>query len=345
MLPVVPMFHVNAWGIPYSAALTGCKVVFPGPALDGKSVYELIEAEGVTFAAGVPTVWQMLLNHVQAAGLKFSTLGRTVIGGSACPPAMITAFQDGYGVSVLHAWGMTEMSPLGTLCTLKNKHLRMGADEQMHILQKQGRAIYGVEMKIVGADGKEQPWDGKAYGDLLVRGPWILERYYKGESPLVKDEHGVGWFPTGDVATIDADGYMQITDRSKDVIKSGGEWISSIDIENIAMAHPAWPWPPASACRTPSGTSAPLWWLPGARARRSRARSCLPSTRARRRQIPDDVVFVDAIRWSHRQDAQDPPARAAGATSCRGCERVRARCAAAFGGAPVAFAIGATGYP
>ncbi|BCN38372.1 long-chain-fatty-acid--CoA ligase [Alicycliphilus denitrificans] len=297
VLPVVPMFHVNAWGIPYSAALTGCKVVFPGPALDGKSVYELIEAEGVTFAAGVPTVWQMLLNHVKTAGLKFSSLKRTVIGGSACPPAMITAFQDGYGVSVLHAWGMTEMSPLGTLCTLKNKHLRMGPDEQMHILQKQGRAIYGVEMKIVGADGKEQPWDGKAYGDLLVRGPWILERYYKGESPLVKDEHGVGWFPTGDVATIDADGYMQITDRSKDVIKSGGEWISSIDIENIAMAHPAVAMAACVGMPHPKWDERPIVVVarrPGAEVTREELLAFYEGKTAKW-QIPDDVVFVDAI--------------------------------------------------
>jgi len=157
VLPVVPMFHVNAWGLPYSAPLTGCKLVFPGPALDGKSVYELIEAEGVTFAAGVPTVWQMLLNHLQAGGLKFSTLNRTVIGGSACPPAMIQTFQEVYGVRVLHAWGMTEMSPLGTLATLKNKHLALPKDEQMKILQKQGRAIYGVDMKIVDGAGKELP--------------------------------------------------------------------------------------------------------------------------------------------------------------------------------------------
>src|SRR6478672_5940581 len=161
VLPVVPMFHVNAWGIPYSAALVGAKVVFPGPALDGKSVYDLIEAEQVTFAAGVPTVWQMLLGHLQANGLKFSSLKRTVIGGSACPPAMIHAFQELYGVDVLHAWGMTEMSPLGTLCTLKNKHNELTPDEQMKIRLKQGRAIFGVDLKIVAADGKEQPWDGK----------------------------------------------------------------------------------------------------------------------------------------------------------------------------------------
>ncbi|MDE2414779.1 MAG: fatty-acid--CoA ligase [Comamonadaceae bacterium] len=297
VLPVVPMFHVNAWGLPYSAALTGCKLVFPGPTLDGKSVYELVEAEGVTFAAGVPTVWQMLLNHVKAAGLKFSSLKRTVIGGSACPPAMITAFQDEYGVSVLHAWGMTEMSPLGTLCTLKNKHLALGKDEQMHILQKQGRAVYGVEMKIVGGDGQEQPWDGKAYGDLLVRGPWIVDSYFKGECPLVKDEHGVGWFPTGDVATIDADGYMQITDRSKDVIKSGGEWISSIDIENIAMAHPAVAMAACIGMPHPKWDERPIVAValkPGAEVTREELLAFYEGKTAKW-QIPDDVVFVEAI--------------------------------------------------
>lgn len=297
VLPVVPMFHVNAWGIPYSAALTGCKVVFPGPALDGKSVYELIEAEGVTFAAGVPTVWQMLLGHVQSAGVKFNSLKRTVIGGSACPPAMITAFQEGYGVTVLHAWGMTEMSPLGTLCSLKNKHLKLDKDAQMHILQKQGRAIYGVDMKIVGADGKEQPWDGKTYGDLLVRGPWILDSYYKGESPLIKDEQGRGWFPTGDVATIDPDGYMQITDRSKDVIKSGGEWISSIDIENIAMAHPAVAMAACIGMPHPKWDERPIIAVakrPGAEVTREELLKFYEGKTAKW-QIPDDVVFVDAI--------------------------------------------------
>ena len=188
----------------------------------------------------MPTVWQMLLGHMKPGSLRFSTLKRTVIGGSACPPAMIHAFQQDYGVDVLHAWGMTEMSPLGTLCTLKNKHLALPAEQQDAIRLKQGRAIYGVDMKIVDGQGEELPWDGRAYGDLLVKGPWIVKAYFKGEGgdPLVPDAQGRGWFPTGDVATIDADGYLQITDRSKDVIKSGGEWISSIDIENIAVAHP-----------------------------------------------------------------------------------------------------------
>ncbi len=297
VLPVVPMFHVNAWGIPYSAALTGAKVVFPGPALDGKSLYELIEAEGVTYAAGVPTVWQMLLGHMQPNGLKFSTLRRTVIGGAACPPAMITAFEDGLGVKVLHAWGMTEMSPLGTLCTLKNKHLQLSKEEQFKLNQKQGRAIYGVEMKIVDSEGKEQPWDGKTYGDLMVRGPWILESYYKGSSPLVKDEQGLGWFPTGDVATIDEDGFMQITDRTKDVIKSGGEWISSIDIENIAMGHPAVAMAACIGMPHPKWDERPIVAVtlkPGAQVTREDLLAFYEGKTAKW-QIPDDVVFMDAI--------------------------------------------------
>lgn len=297
VLPVVPMFHVNAWGIPYSAALTGAKVVFPGPALDGKSLYELIEAEGVTFAAGVPTVWQMLLGHVQSVGGKFSTLNRTVIGGSACPPAMIDAFEQGYGVKVLHAWGMTEMSPLGTLCTLKNTHLKRSKEEQQRISQKQGRAIFGVDMKIVNSEGLEQPWDGKTYGDLLVRGPWILERYYKGDSPLVMDEQGQGWFPTGDVATIDEDGFMQITDRTKDVIKSGGEWISSIDIENIAMGHPAVAMAACIGMPHPKWDERPIVVValkPGVQVSRE-AILAFYEGKIAKWQIPDDVVFVDAI--------------------------------------------------
>src|SRR5262252_8315217 len=236
VLPVVPMFHVNAWGIPYSAAMTGAKLVFPGAALDGASVYELMESERVTLSAGVPTVWLGLLNHMKQHGLKLSTMKRTVIGGSACPPSMIKAFRDDYGVTVLHAWGMTEMSPLGTVCHLKNKQLEQSADAQLAVMTKQGRAVYGVEMRIVDADGKELPWDGRSSGDLHVKGPWIISSYFKGEGgdPLID-----GWFPTGDVATIDPDGFLQITDRTKDVIKSGGEWISSIDVENIAMAHQA----------------------------------------------------------------------------------------------------------
>ena len=294
ILPVVPMFHVNAWGIPYSAALTGAKLVFPGPGMDGKSVYDLIESEKVTYAAGVPTVWQMMLSHMKPAGLKFSTLKRTVIGGSACPPAMIHAFQEDYGVEVLHAWGMTEMSPLGTLCTLKNKHLGMSPDEQMKIRLKQGRAIYGMDMKIVDPEGREIVWDGKAFGDLHVKGPWIVGEYFKGEggNPLID-----GWFPTGDVATIDPDGYMQITDRSKDVIKSGGEWISSIDIENIAVAHPAVAMAACIGVRHPKWDERPIIAVvkkPGAEVSREELLQFYEGKTAKW-QIPDDVVFVDAI--------------------------------------------------
>ncbi|WP_295849959.1 3-(methylthio)propionyl-CoA ligase [uncultured Xylophilus sp.] len=298
VLPVVPMFHVNAWGIPYSALLTGCKLVLPGAALDGKSVYELMEAEKVTFAAGVPTVWQMLLGHMKPAGLRFSTLKRTVIGGSACPPAMIDAFQRDYGVDVLHAWGMTEMSPLGTLCTLKNKHLDLPADAQMKIRMKQGRAVFGVDMKIVGDDGVELPWDGTTYGDLYVKGPWIVDSYYKGDaSPLVPDARGQGWFPTGDVATIDPDGFMQITDRSKDVIKSGGEWISSIDIENIAMAHPAVAMAACIGVPHPKWDERPIVAVvkrPGMEVSRDELLAFYAGKTAKW-QVPDDVVFVDAI--------------------------------------------------
>ena len=294
VLPVVPMFHVNAWGLPYSSAMTGAKLVFPGPALDGKSVYELIEAEQVTFAAGVPTVWQMLLSHMQPAGLRFSKLKRTVIGGSACPPAMIAAFNDQYGVEVLHAWGMTEMSPLGTVCTLKNKHHDLPADQKMVVRLKQGRGLFGVDMKTVGDDGQELPWDGKTFGDLLVKGPWVVSQYFKGEGgdPLVD-----GWFPTGDVATIDADGYMQITDRSKDVIKSGGEWISSIDIENIAVAHPAVAMAACIGVKHPKWDERPIVVVvkkPGAEVTREELLRFYEG-KAAKWQVPDDVVFVEAI--------------------------------------------------
>jgi acyl-CoA synthetase (AMP-forming)/AMP-acid ligase II len=294
VLPVVPMFHVNAWGVPYGAAMTGCKLVLPGAALDGKSVYELIESERVTFAAGVPTVWLMLLNHMQAGGLKFSTLKRTVIGGSACPPAMIRSFYVDYGVVVLHGWGMTEMSPLGTVCNLKLKQLELPIDAQLALMAKQGRALYGVEMKIVDPQGKELPWDGQASGDLLVKGPWIVSNYFRGEGgdPLVD-----GWFPTGDVASIDADGFMQITDRSKDVIKSGGEWISSIDIENVAMAHPAVAMAACIALPHPKWDERPLLVVVrkhGAELTRE-ALLAFYEGKVAKWQVPDDVAFVDAI--------------------------------------------------
>jgi 3-(methylthio)propionyl---CoA ligase len=294
ILPVVPMFHVNAWGLPYAAAMTGAKLVFPGAALDGKSVYDLIEGERVTMAAGVPTVWLGLLNHMAQGGLRFSTLSRTVIGGSACPPAMIRAFKDQYGVTVLHAWGMTEMSPLGTVCTLKLHQMAGTPEQQMTVLLKQGRAIFGVEMKIVDPEGQELPWDGQSSGDLMVKGPWIISSYFKGEggNPLVD-----GWFPTGDVASIDPDGFMQITDRSKDVIKSGGEWISSIDVENIAVAHPAVAMAACIGVRHPKWDERPLLVVvkkPGSGVTREELLSFYEGKVAKW-QVPDDVAFVDAI--------------------------------------------------
>jgi fatty-acyl-CoA synthase len=294
ILPVVPMFHVNAWGLPYCSAMTGAKLVFPGAALDGKSVYDLIEGEGVTMAAGVPTVWLGLLNHMAQGGLRFSSLKRTVIGGSACPPAMIRAFKDEYGVTVLHAWGMTEMSPLGTVCNLKLHQTHWPEERQMEVLVKQGRAVYGVEMKIVDPQGRELPWDSRSSGDLLVRGPWVIEGYFKGEGgdPLVG-----GWFPTGDVAAIDPDGFMQITDRSKDVIKSGGEWISSIDVENVAMAHPAVAMAACIGVPHPKWDERPLLVVvrkPGAEVSRDELLSFYAGKVAKW-QVPDDVAFVEAI--------------------------------------------------
>ena len=236
VLPVVPMFHVNAWGLPYSVLLTGAKMVFTGPALDGKSLYDLFESEKVTFSAGVPTVWLGLLGYAQQNKLQFSTFRTTVIGGSACTPTMMNTLMDEFSVKVVHAWGMTEMSPLGTTGGLLSKHMDLPKEQQRKILQKQGHTVFGVDMRIVNDNGDELPWDGKTFGHLQVKGPWIISGYFKSEGGNVLMD---GWFPTGDVATIDADAYMQITDRSKDVIKSGGEWIGTVDLENIACAHPA----------------------------------------------------------------------------------------------------------
>ncbi len=294
ILPVVPMFHVNAWGLPYIACMVGAKLVFPGPALAGKPLYELIEAERVTMSAGVPTVWQGLLSHAEQHGLTFTTMNRTVIGGSACPPAMIEKFQDTYGVQVLHAWGMTELSPVGTVCALKAKHSSAPKCDRDAVQAKQGRAVFGVDMKIVGAEGQDLPWDGEATGDLLVRGPWIVSAYFKGEggNPL-RD----GWFPTGDVAKIDADGYMQITDRSKDVIKSGGEWIGSIDLENIAMAHPGVALAACIGVRHPKWDERPLLVVqkkPGAEVSRDELLKFYEGKIAKW-WTPDDVAFVDVI--------------------------------------------------
>ncbi len=236
--PIVPMFHVNGWAVPYAAAMSGARLVMPGPALDGASVANLFNEEGVTFSLGVPTVWLGLIKHMDETGGKFRTFKRMLVGGSAIAPSLVEAFQKKYGVNVRHGWGMTEMSPVGTTGTLKRKHMGLSEDEQIQVQLKQGRALWGVEMKIVDAEGKRLPHDGTAQGELLVRGPGIVSGYFNDDqaSKAALDEEG--WFRTGDVGTIDPDGYLQITDRRKDVIKSGGEWISSIDIENLAIGHP-----------------------------------------------------------------------------------------------------------
>ena len=235
VLPVVPMFHVNAWGIPYGATMTGAKLVFPGPNLDGESIHQLLVNESVTFAAGVPTVWLGLLNYWKENNTNVPTLKRTICGGTAVPQSMIESFQEEFGIELRHAWGMTEMSPLGTVSVIKPSHMNSDKATRYRIQIKQGRPVFGVEMKIVDDQGNELPHDGKAYGELMVRGPWITSGYYKVENSEAHDHNG--WFATGDVCTIDPEGYIEITDRTKDVIKSGGEWISSIDLENQAMGH------------------------------------------------------------------------------------------------------------
>jgi len=294
VLPVVPMFHVNAWGLPYAVPITGAKMVFPGAALDGKSLYELFEQEQVTISAGVPTVWLGLLNYMDQNQLKFSSFKRTIIGGSACPPAMMQALRHRHGVEVVHAWGMTEMSPLGTSCCLQTRHLSLPVEQQELLLQKQGHVIYGVDMKIVDDAGKELPWDGETYGNLLVKGPWIIDTYFKNEGGAVLQD---GWFATGDVATIDADGYMQITDRSKDVIKSGGEWISSIDLENIVMAHPAVQMAACIGIFHPKWDERPLLVVvrkPGMEVDSAQLLKFFEGKVAKW-WTPDDVAFVDAL--------------------------------------------------
>jgi acyl-CoA synthetase (AMP-forming)/AMP-acid ligase II len=236
VLPMVPMFHVNAWGVPYAAALTGASVVLPGRHLDGASMTNLLNSERVDYTAGVPTVWLGVLQHLRASGERLTTVKRILTGGSAAPPLLIEAFRDEYGVAVEHGWGMTELSPLGTYNATRAAQAGLTPDEATRHMLKQGRVSPGIDMKIVDGEGKELPWDGVAFGDLMVKGPWVASAYYGDEpgSALDKD----GWFATGDVATIDRDGFMEITDRSKDVIKSGGEWISSITLENIAVSHP-----------------------------------------------------------------------------------------------------------
>jgi fatty-acyl-CoA synthase len=295
VLPVVPMFHANAWGIAFSAPAVGAKLVMPGQKLDGASVHELLESEGVTFSAAVPTVWQMLLTHLRDTKGQLTTLKRVVIGGSAVPEAIVRGFRDEFGVSVTHAWGMTETSPLGTLANPTRAISMMSDEEQLRFTLKQGRPPVGVELKLLNDAGERLPHDGATFGRLMVRGPFVVGEYFKGEGGAILDEEG--FFDTGDVATIDEFGFMQITDRAKDVIKSGGEWISSIEIENIAVghakaalcavigaAHPKWDERPVLLVKLKEGENATkeefLQFLEG---------------KIAKWWTPDDVVFVDDI--------------------------------------------------
>ena len=236
VMPVVPMFHANCWSLAFSTPMVGATMVMPGAKMDGASIYELLDTFKVSFTAAVPTVWLMLLQDLEKTGRRLPHLKRVVIGGSACPRAMTKAFQEKYGVEVVHAWGMTEMSPLGSLCTMKPEYASLEGDARLNVQMKQGHPPFGVDMKITDDAGRDLPWDGKTFGRLKVRGPAVAKAYYKGEGGEAFDKDG--WFDTGDVATMDQYGYMQITDRAKDVIKSGGEWISSIDVENLAVGHP-----------------------------------------------------------------------------------------------------------
>jgi fatty-acyl-CoA synthase len=297
ILPVVPLFHVNAWGIPYAALMVGCKLVFPGPKMDnGETLYHLLEQEQASLALGVPTVWLALLQYAETAGKKLNNLERTVIGGAAVPVSMIREFREIHDVVVIQGWGMTEMSPLGTVSTPKFGMDSLTGEQLDEVRAKAGRGIYGVEMRIVDDEGNSLPWDGVAYGSLQVRGPWICSGYFKLEGS--SDAHTAdGWFDTGDVATIDADGYMAITDRTKDVIKSGGEWISSIDIENTAIGHEAVAEAAVIGVPHPKWTERPLLIIiraEGAELEKDEILAWLDGKIAKW-WIPDDVAFVDAI--------------------------------------------------
>jgi acyl-CoA synthetase (AMP-forming)/AMP-acid ligase II len=294
ILPVVPMFHVNAWGVPYSSPMAGAKLVFPGPGMDGASLQSLMTEEKVNQALGVPTVWLNLLNYLDANGKTIPSLASVVIGGSACPQSMIEAFEK-RGTNVVHAWGMTEMSPLGTVNMPKAKHASLGHDERLRLGLTQGRPVFGVDVKIVDAAGKTLPWDGKAFGALKVKGPWVCDAYFK--IPPQGTHDAEGWFDTGDVATIDADGFIELVDRTKDVIKSGGEWISSIQLENIAVAHPAVREAAAIGRKDSKWSERPRLIVvlkEGAKATSAELRAFFEGKVAKW-EIPDDVVIVDAL--------------------------------------------------
>jgi fatty-acyl-CoA synthase len=294
-LPVVPLFHANGWALGFSAPMAGATLVFPGQKLDGPSVYELLTEFKITCTAAVPTVWLALLHHLEATGGKLPYLKRVVIGGSACPRAMTKTFQDVYGVEVNHAWGMTEMSPLGTTCTLKPEYSELNGEARLDVQMKQGHSPFGVEMKITDDDGKNLPWDGKTFGRLKVRGPAIAKAYYKGEGGSILDDDG--FFDTGDVGTIDRYGYLQITDRSKDVIKSGGEWISSIDIENLAVGHPKVSEAAVIGVRHPKWDERPLLVVVLKKDQVATKEDLLGFMQGKIAKwwMPDDVVFVEEI--------------------------------------------------
>ncbi len=297
VLPVVPMFHVNAWGVPYFEPMVGAKIVFPGPKLDGESLAELINNEGVTEAWGVPTVWLGLLGHMRKTEQKFTSLKRVLIGGSAAPRAMMREFQEKYGVEGLQGWGMTEMSPIGTVSMIRPKDADLPLDRQFDIKAKQGRAVFGVEMKIVNDDGQALPRDGKSFGELLVRGPAIISGYYENPEASAKAFDSEGWFRTGDVSKIDPEGYMEIVDRTKDVIKSGGEWISSIDLENEAVGHPEIAEAAVIAVHHPKWDERPLLVVvrePDSQLDKQGVIDYL-SQRVAKWWLPDDVVFVDEL--------------------------------------------------
>ncbi len=295
ILPVVPMFHANAWGLGQSAPMIGAKMVMPGGKMDGASIYELLDTEKVTFSAAVPTVWLMLLQHLEANNLSLPHLNKVVIGGSACPRAITEKFEKNYGVQVIHAWGMTEMSPLGSLCTMKPEYQDFTGDALLDVKQTQGWAPFGVEMKVTDDHDRELPWDGKTFGRLKVRGPAVAKGYYGGAGKDQFDSEG--WFDTGDVAHINTNGYMQITDRSKDVIKSGGEWISSIELENLAVGHPDIAEAAVIGIAHPKWDERPLLVVVRKAGKDTTKEQILAymDGKIAKWWMPDDVVFVDEI--------------------------------------------------
>ena len=297
VLPVVPFFHVNAWGIPYSALMAGAKLVLPGPKMgDGEALYELMDSEDVTMALGVPTVWLALLQYTEKAGKRLDKLERSLVGGAAVPRAMIEAFRDKHGVELRQGWGMTETSPIGTVNTIKAGLEGLSKDEQLDLATKAGRGIFGVELRIVNDEGDELPWDGEAFGALQVRGPWICSDYFKLEGSGGTHTED-GWFETGDVATIDPQGYVAITDRTKDVIKSGGEWISSIELENAAMGHPAVAEAAVIGVAHPKWTERPLLVVVKAEGQDVSKEELLAyfDGKVATWWVPNDVVFVEEL--------------------------------------------------